>query len=99
MPAKSLLYSFLALTAHLFLPRYSARLQILLLQIRMLKRRLKNARIVATPEEKAELLRLGALLDHDLNGVLQIVQPETYREWRRQSAAGVSAKLLGRKGF
>ncbi|HEX2972436.1 MAG TPA: hypothetical protein VHP11_08885 [Tepidisphaeraceae bacterium] len=51
MFAKSLLYSFLALTAHMFLPRYSARLQILLLQIRMLKSRLKSARIVATPEE------------------------------------------------
>ena len=75
------------------------RLQILLLQIKMLKSRIKTARIVATPEEKSELLRLGALLDHNLNGVLQIVQPETYHKWRRQSAAGVPAKPLGRKGL
>ena len=32
-------------------------------------------------KEKAELLRLGALLGHDVAEVMHVVQPETYRRW------------------
>ena len=61
----NLFFAGLTLAAHLFLPRHNARLQFLQLQIKMLKARLKSDRVVPTPEEKADLLRLGATMDHD----------------------------------
>ncbi len=42
----------------------------------MLKIRLKGDRLVATPEQRSELLRLGALLDHDVSGLLLAIKPE-----------------------
>ena len=48
-----------------FLPRYNAQLQLLEAQIRILRSRVDASRIVPTPE-KAELLRLGGLLGHDV---------------------------------
>ncbi len=94
-----LFHIFLALAAPLFLPAYNVRLQILLLQIQMLKGRLKGDRLVATPEERSELLRLGALLEHDVSGLLLAIKPETYRRWRSQQGRGESAKPAGGKGI
>ena len=47
--------------------------------------------IVPTPREKAELLRLGTLLDHDAADVMHVVQPETYWGWVRQSRRSIFA--------
>lgn len=80
-------------------PRYDARLQFLLLQIRMLKSRLRSDRVVPTPEEKAELLRLGGELNHDISDIIAIVKPETYRKWRAQSLEGKVAKRSGPAGL
>ncbi|MGE4489850.1 MAG: integrase core domain-containing protein [Kiritimatiellales bacterium] len=40
-----------------------------------------------TEEERTELLRLGAMLGHDISDVMQVVKPATYRRWlnRKQS--------------
>lgn len=43
-----------------FRPQYDARLQFLEAQIRALHSRIPASRIVPSPEEKVELLRLGA---------------------------------------
>jgi hypothetical protein len=68
-----LLYLILLLVSRMFLPRYNARLQLLIAQIRMLRARIDSGRIVPTLEEKAELLRLGTLMDHNIRDVMHIV--------------------------
>lgn len=67
----------LRFAAGLLFPRRDARRQFLLLQIKIAKARLKSGRIVPTPEEKAELLRLGASLQDDICDIIAIVKPET----------------------
>jgi putative transposase len=89
-------FAVLALVSRWFLPRYNAHLQLLEAQIRMLRNRIEVSRIVPTPAEKAELLRLGVLLGHDVAGVMHIVQPETYRRWLRERSRGRKPKLAGR---
>lgn len=80
-------------------PRRDAQVQFLLLQIKIAKARLKSDRIVPTPEEKAELLRLGASLHDDISDIIAIVKPETYRKWRVQSKDGKVAKRSGPPGL
>jgi putative transposase len=65
-------------------------------QIRVLRSRIDVSRIVPTPQEKAELLRIGTLLGHDVAEVMHVVQPETYRKWVRQSRCGIVFKRSGR---
>ena len=60
----SLFFSMLALVLQWFRPRYNAQLQILAAQIRILRSRVDASRIVPTPKEKAELLRLGRSAEH-----------------------------------
>ena len=50
----------------------------------MLRSRIDTSRIVATPAERAELLRLGAAMEHDIDEVMHVVLPATYKEWLRQ---------------
>jgi len=90
------LFWVLALVLQWFRPRYNARLQILEVQIRILRSRIDTARIVPTPKEKAELLRIGALLGHDVSELMHVVLPETYRKWVRQSRRGIPFKPSGR---
>ncbi|MCH7911318.1 MAG: hypothetical protein IIB38_17090, partial [Candidatus Hydrogenedentes bacterium] len=61
-----LIFPVLMLVAQYFRPRYNAQLGILKAQVRMLRNRIDASRIVPTPAEKAELLRLGALMDHQV---------------------------------
>ena len=93
--------SFLLLTLaeRLFRPKHNVRLQILEAQIRFLRLRIEASRIVPSPEEKHELLRLGALLDHDVGDVMHIVLPETYRTWLRKKARRGIFKRSGRPGI
>ena len=92
-------YAGLLFAIGLFSPRHDARLQFLLLQIKMLKARLNCDRVVPTPEERAELLRLGASLHDDISDIIAIVKPETYRKWRVQSRDGKVAKRPGPAGL
>ncbi len=66
-----------------FRPQYDARLRFMEAQIRFLRSRIGTNRIVPSPDEKLELLRLGAQLDHDVGDVIHIVQTETYKAWLR----------------
>ena len=91
-----LLFPVLSLALQWFRPRYNAQLQILVAQIRILRSRVDASRIVPNPKEKAELLRLGALLEHDVSEVMHVVRPQTYRKWVAQSKRGVAFKPSGR---
>ena len=77
------LLPFWALFARLFAPRYNARIQFLIAQTRILRSRIDASRIVPTPEEKVELLGWGVNFDHNIDGVMEVVKPETYRKWQR----------------
>jgi putative transposase len=61
-----LFFSLLTLLLQWFRPRYKAHLQLLQAQIRILRSRIDVSRIVPTPQEKADPLRLGALVGHDV---------------------------------
>ena len=79
-----LTFLLLTLAERLFRPKHNVRLQILEAQIRFLRSRINASRIVPSPDEKHELLRLGALRDHDVADAMHIVQPETYQTWLRK---------------
>lgn len=68
------------------MPRYDARLQILKHQIQMLRDRIDDPRIITTQEERTELMRLGALIEHQVDDVMLVVKPRTYRDWLRKKA-------------
>ena len=78
---------FSMLLAEKFRPRYDTRLQLLAYQVKMLRGRINDSKIYTTPEERAELTRLGELLDHDISDVILVVQPETYRGWLKPKEA------------
>ena len=65
-----LFYSLLTLALQWFRPRCNTHLQLLQAQIRILRSRIDVSRIVPTPKERTELLRVGALLGHDLAEVM-----------------------------
>jgi putative transposase len=73
---EDLVFSLLTLVMQWFRPRYNAHLQLLQAQIRILRSRIDVSRIVPTPKEKAELLRLGALVDHDVAEVMHVASPD-----------------------
>ena len=90
------IYALVAMMSQWFRPRYNTRIQMLEFQIRMLRSRIDASRIVPTPTEKAESIRLGILLDHDVLDIIQVVRPETYRTWLRDRSRGYVFKKLGR---
>lgn len=89
------LFTFLA---HRFMPKYDIRMQLLMFQIRMLRDRIDDLRIVPTPEERAELLRLGNEIHHDVAQVMLVVRPQTCRRWLSPKAKTRSPKPAGRPG-
>ncbi len=81
-------FALMALAAQWFRPRYNGKLQLLEAQIRILRSRIDTNRLVPTPAEKAELLRIGESIDHDVADVMHVVLTSTYRKWVRQRRKG-----------
>ena len=77
----NLLFALFTFLAHRLLPKYDVRMQLLMFQIKMLRDRIDDQRIVPTPEERAGLLRLGNEINHDVADVMLVVKPQTYRRW------------------
>ncbi len=77
--------------------RYNAQLQMQAYQIQMLESRIDADRIYTTPKERADLIRLGSELEHDVDDVLLVVKPDTYRGWLRRKESS-KAKKPGRPG-
>lgn len=92
----NLLLFVLTLIARFFAPRHNVQLRFMRAQLRILRNRITADRIVPTPEEKAELIRIGALMDHDIAGLMSIVRPKTYRRWLREQRQGKPFRKLGR---
>jgi putative transposase len=77
------IYVFLA---HRFMPKHDGQIQLLLYQIKMLRDRIDDPRIIPSSDERAELLRLGAEIDHDIAEIMKVVKLGTYRRWRNKKA-------------
>jgi len=92
----NLLFALISLAVRWLEPRHNAQIQFLQEQIRILRARLDAERIVPTPAERAELLRIGALLDHGVAELLHVVKPGTYHRWRREQRGGRAPKAAGR---
>jgi hypothetical protein len=73
-------------------------MQLLIFQIRMLRDRIDDQRIVPTPEERGGLLWLGNEINHDAADVMLVVKPQTYRLWLSPKAKARSPKPAGRPG-
>lgn len=54
---------------------------------------------VLTPEERAELLRLGNEIDHDVADVMLVVKPQTYRRWLNPKVKARSRTSRHRRGY
>ena len=79
-----------------FAPRHNAQIRFLKAQIQILRRRIPTERIVPSPDEKAELLRLSKEFGHDVKSVMDIVKPTTYRKWVNNEKKGLKPKRSGR---
>ena len=73
-----------------------AQIQFMKLQIELLWERLDRNRVVLTPEERVRMLRAGAVMDHDIQDVLEIVSVKTYKRWIREEKAGKEPGRVGR---
>jgi len=62
----SLLLVFLA---QFFMPRYNAQMRLLKAQIHILRARIPAQRLILSPAEKSELLRIGAECGHEIDGL------------------------------
>jgi putative transposase len=93
---KSTLSLLLVFLNHFFMPRHNAQLRLLKAQIAILRARIPTQRIILSPAEKAELLRIGAECGHEIDGLLDVARPATYRRWLAQMRAGTPFKALGR---
>jgi len=80
-----------------FSTRRSGQIQFLKLQIKLLKKKLPGNRVILSPEDRALLMKAGADIEHDIHDVLGIVSVKTYKQWRRDEAAGKEAKRVGRQ--
>ena len=81
-----------------FNPRFNVELQLLIFQIKMLRERVHALKIVPSRKERLELLRLGEELDHEVRGLMFVVQPKTYRGWVSERRQGKIWEPAGRNG-
>ena len=65
-----LIFPLLTLISEWRKPKYDARLRFLEYQIQMLRDRIDASRIVPTPEERVELLRIGELCQNDIDELI-----------------------------
>jgi putative transposase len=73
-----------------------ARVRFLKAQVEILRRKLGGNRSILSPADRAELLRIGSELRHDVKDVLGIVTVQTYRRWLREREHGRVARSVGR---
>ena len=86
----------LGLLSRYFEPRFSVKLQILIYQIGMLRNRTDALKIVPTPRERSDLMRMGERLDHEIEGIMWVVKSDTYKGWVRKKRRGKKWKMVGR---
>jgi putative transposase len=86
----------LVFLSRLFMPRHNAQMRLLWAQIDILRARIPTQRIILSPAEKSELLRIRAECGHDIDGLMEVAKPATYRRWLAQSRGGYPFKAVDR---
>ncbi len=79
-----------------FMPRHNAQLRLLKAQITILRARIPAQRIILSPAEKSELLRIGEECGHDVDGLMEGTKPATYKRCLAQMRAGRPFQAVGR---
>ena len=70
--------------------------RLLKLQLQILKTRLHGNRIILTPDERKQVMVLGAEHEHAVQDSLLIVHFKTYQKWLRDERNGKQPKKVGR---
>lgn len=78
------------------MPRHNAQLRLLTAQITILRARIPAQRIILSPAEKTELLRIGAECGHDIDRLLDVAKPATYKRWLAQMRGWPPFQSVGR---
>lgn len=90
-------FSFLLIfVAQFFMPRHNAQMRLLKAHNQILRTRIPTQRIILSPAKKSELLRIGAECGHDIDGLMEVAKPATYKRWLAQMRSGRPFKAVGR---
>lgn len=93
---KSTLSLLLVFLNQFFMPRHNAQLRLLKAQITILRARIPTQRIILSPAEKTELIRIGEECGHDVDGLMEVAKPATYKRWLAQMRGGRPFQAVGR---
>ncbi|MCL2645562.1 MAG: integrase core domain-containing protein [Phycisphaerales bacterium] len=93
---KKFFLTFFVLIINALAVRRDLHVRFLKLQLQILWSRLHGNRIILTPEERKQMLMLGAELEHEVNDSLMIVHCKTYKKWLRDERDGKQPKKVGR---
>ena len=70
--------------------------RLLKLQLRIALSRLRSNRLILSPEERKQVMVLGAECEHAVKDSLLLVQFKTYQKWLRDERNGKQPKKVGR---
>jgi putative transposase len=79
-----------------WIPRRDAQIRLLKLQVQLLRQKLPGNRVILSPADRLQLMRIGEQLDHQVDDLIEIVNVKTYRRWLRERAAGQPPGQVGR---
>jgi len=89
-------YALLHLLFEFFSSRRDAHVRFLREENRILRARLDQQRLILSPEERSRLLRIGSELNHQVKGIISIVQYRTYARWIKEQQTGKRPVRVGR---
>jgi len=93
---KKFVHVFFVLILNALAVRRDLHVRLLKLQLRIIRSRLPGNRIILTPEERKQMLMLGAELEHAVQDSLMVVSFKTYQQWLRDLKVGKQPKKVGR---
>ena len=90
------IYTLLHLLLESFSSRRDAQIRFLKEENRILRSRIPSQRLILSPEERSGLLAIGTELEHQVKGLVSIVQFRTYRRWVKEQESGKKPIHVGR---
>ena len=61
-----------------------------------MRARIPTQRIILSSSEKAELMRIGEECGHNIDGLMEVAKPATYKRWLAQVRDGRPFQAMGR---
>ncbi|MEM6332657.1 MAG: hypothetical protein AAF823_04890 [Planctomycetota bacterium] len=92
----SLFCPYLHLLLALFSGKQRAQLRFVTEENRILRARLKQTRLILTPEERERLMAIGAEMDHRVHGLISVATYATYQRWLREKRDQWTPRQVGR---